>query len=260
MLRTRQQGIISYTKTSATGILHCLLARKYFYTHYISDISFFLSNGACLVNLWHGPPMKKIEFDNRLGPSSKRYTSPTLYLKYIEFPWVYKRPYYIVSTSSHVACYSLMSAFRLKQANCLNLGEPRLDAWTCNDDRPVNRRASWQKFLAMEIRGMKILYMPTWRDSGKSLNEFGVEKLEVIESFCHETGSHFFIKPHLWTHFQNSGEARLFERLHIIEGGAEMYYAMRQIDCLVSDYSSIMLEWTVTNKPLVCFSTGEKNY
>lgn len=260
VLGAREEGIASYTRTSFNGILHCLFASNYFFTHYISDISFFLSNGACLVNLWHGPPMKMIEFDNRVGPSSKRYISPTFYQKYIGFPWVYKRPSYIVSTSSYVARYALMSAFRLKYAQCLNLGEPRLDAWTCNDPKPASRPGSWQTYLMKEMRGMKILYMPTWRDSGKSLSELGVDRLEDIERFCHLTDSRFFIKPHLWTQFKNSSDARSFTRLHVIEGSAEMYYAMQRIDCLVSDYSSIMPEWTITNKPLICLSLEQEDY
>ena len=260
VLEARKEGITSYTRTSLNGVLHCLFAGNYFFTHYISDISFFLSNGACLVNLWHGPPMKKIEFDNRLGSSSKRYASPTFYQKYIGFPWVYKRPSCIVSTSSHVARYALMSAFRLKYAECLNLGEPRLDAWTCNEAKPASRPDSWHKYLMKEICGMKILYMPTWRDSGKSLNELGIDRFEEIERFCHSTDSHFFIKPHLWTQLPDNNKARLSTRVHVIEGSAEMYCPMRQIDCLVSDYSSIMLEWTITHKPLICLSFEREDY
>ncbi|MCK8043292.1 CDP-glycerol glycerophosphotransferase family protein [Shewanella sp. 1CM18E] len=64
-------GQEAYYRWSPKGIFHCLSAKYYFYNSYIGDINQWFANGATKINLWHGLPMKKIEFDINNGPMAE---------------------------------------------------------------------------------------------------------------------------------------------------------------------------------------------
>ncbi|HGC4783938.1 TPA: CDP-glycerol glycerophosphotransferase family protein, partial [Escherichia coli] len=63
LLQARNSGGEAYLFNSIKGFLFTLNAGIYIYSAYITDISFIASRKAKKVNLWHGIPIKKIEFD-----------------------------------------------------------------------------------------------------------------------------------------------------------------------------------------------------
>ncbi|WP_259650810.1 MULTISPECIES: CDP-glycerol glycerophosphotransferase family protein [unclassified Shewanella] len=67
----QNQDFEVYYRWSLKGVYHALTTKYYFYNSYIGDINQWLANGSTKVNLWHGLPMKKIEFDINTGPMAQ---------------------------------------------------------------------------------------------------------------------------------------------------------------------------------------------
>src|SRR5690606_16729546 len=65
--RLRAQGLPAHATYSLRGMYYGLKAGLYFINCDIHDISFVLSKGAKIINLWHGIPLKKIQFDNLMN-------------------------------------------------------------------------------------------------------------------------------------------------------------------------------------------------
>ena len=66
--RLRAAGFEAEKRWSRRGILLCVRAGSYVVSSYASDVNRWFADGATLVNLWHGVPLKKIERDIDSGP------------------------------------------------------------------------------------------------------------------------------------------------------------------------------------------------
>src|SRR5690606_4293309 len=107
-----------------------LKAGLYFINCDIHDISFVLSKGAKIINLWHGIPLKKIQFDNLMNDrnvqrlqrraensSFERIFNPRDFVIYD----------HVLSATEWVAKEAFQSAFRIAPEQCLSAGYPRTD-------------------------------------------------------------------------------------------------------------------------------------
>src|SRR5690606_16135195 len=102
---------------------HCLTAKVYIYTCYVSDISYKFSGGAFCVNLWHGIPLKKIEFDILQGYIKKKFNN-SLKSK-IKYPDIYRKADLLLCPSPFVYDYSFKSAFKISRNNVVFTPYPR---------------------------------------------------------------------------------------------------------------------------------------
>ena len=260
-------GFCAVRRNSATGFWLALRAKYYFFTHYISDINFFTSRGSILVNLWHGSPLKKIEFDVDCGPSARRCMAPTWRDRYLYCPEVYVRPSFVLSASRFVSEYALSSAFRLPVSQCLELGYPRLDLLITHQSEVLRwldmvgdaPTTYWYSRLSEFDR--VILYLPTWRDSGADvLAAYGID-FETINQLCSARNSVFAIKLHPFA--VPSGYSEFFRKWsHIIllPTNVEPYALMSIADVLVTDYSSVMFEFILTRRPIVLHAFDLENF
>ena len=252
-------GYVAVHRNSAAGVWLALRARYYFFTHYISDINFFTSRGAILINLWHGSPLKKIEFDVDNGPSSRRYVTPTWRDRFRDFPEVYVRPSYVLSSSQFVSEYALSSAFRTPLSRCLELGYPRQDlllldrneifAWLSLVGDKLSQE--WLRRL-MAFRSI-ILYLPTWRDSGADIFEGNAIDFPAINQLCSDTDSVFTIKLHPFSMISLTLMKWVEKCSHIffLPSSIDTYALMSATDILVTDYSSVMFEFVLTHRPIL---------
>lgn len=80
-----------YMKRSFKGWYYSLVSKYQFYGDY-ND--FITSSGAITINLWHGTPLKKIEFDIKTGPLKLLFNN-SLRSK-INYAHLYRKPDYVV--------------------------------------------------------------------------------------------------------------------------------------------------------------------
>lgn len=123
-------------------------------------------------------------------------------------------------------------------SDVLPLGMPRTDAYF------GKRKGDGKTFLAKK---RSYLYAPTWR----SAKEMQMPELDwqLLDSLL-EDNEVFVVKPHMITRKILHGKYR-----HIIEAPSDRPSTPYLIDCdvLITDYSSIMLDAHVLNKPVVLF-------
>jgi CDP-glycerol glycerophosphotransferase (TagB/SpsB family) len=266
--RLRLTGYEAYSRSSWKGRWYCLRAKYYFVASYITDINFFLSRGAVHVNLWHGTPLKKIEFDIRRGPLARYFVSPSLKTRLIDRPGLYKKPDFVLSASSYVSSYSLSSAFRIPLYQCINLGYPRNDALFSPRSALLDQiRQLGEIELANHLDAIVpvrrlILYLPTWRDSGAAATAKTDIDWPQLNAVMQAHGAMLLAKPHPNVSADASGlpGSHEFENIAILAPNVDIYPFMGLADVLVTDYSSVIFDFCLTLRPIIITTSDVEHY
>ena len=257
----RSLGFESYWIGSPKGIWLALRAKYWFVNSYTSDILFFLSGGAEVVNLWHGVPMKCIEFTITKGELAKRYVRKEFWDVFFH-PASFRRPDYMVSTTDFFDDIFSRS-FRIPKSRCLQVGCPRngmLQLPTEKVEQFVARYESieTQQLIAkIKQYNRTYVYMPTWRDSQADIfaNGFDLDKLNQTLS---EKNYLAIMKPHVNTKIDATKQ---YANLVFLDGGVDMYCVLPFTDVLITDYSSVLYDYLLMpNKGVLLFHYDYEEY
>ncbi|QIM64077.1 CDP-glycerol glycerophosphotransferase family protein [Frederiksenia canicola] len=231
---------IYYSVFSIKGIWHILTAKKFIYSSYPSDISFWLSRGAELFNVWHGTPLKKIERDVNTGfyAIKNRYER---ILKFI-FPYLYAKPnLLLVSSDYEKKCFT--TAFSVSGSQLVLAFPPRL----------IESR----KDYINSINKDSILYCPTWRDD----NSFSFYKncnLSDLNELMIKENKLFIIKAH-----PSDSSVHLdkkYSNIKLADRTDDFYQLVKRASLVITDYSSIMFDCLYCNIPVALFCPDIQNY
>ncbi len=163
-----------------------------------------------------------------------------------------KLTYVICSSPSLVPIYS--SAFGVSESCVLSLGSPRADV-LLNAKNAEELRAEFEKKYP-GCKGKKIvLYAPTFRDDPESDAHF-LEKFDA-GLFNEKLGEEYALLVRL--HPQVHGNARL-------DGAVDVtgYKSVNELtlisDMLITDYSSVCMDFVLLDKPCVFFAPDLEEY
>lgn len=236
----------SYRKNSLKGLYFSLIAKVYIFSAYVSDINFFTSRNAVKVNLWHGIPLKKIEFDITTKPLVDVFQKASLFEK-IKNPAVRIKYDFILSPSQYVADYSFKSAFRVTDENIIVAEYPRVSYLkTC---KPLDEYQQYSKVF---------LYVPTWRDDGRNFLEQAQFDFEQLNVLMKEYNAIFIMKFHVATKIDV--DLSLYGNLKLLPNNIDPIRLMKTADCLITDYSSIYLDYLVLDRPIIHFCFDLDDY
>ncbi|WP_286265531.1 CDP-glycerol glycerophosphotransferase family protein [Thalassotalea atypica] len=243
-------------RKSVSGILTIIRAEFVFFSSYVSEVSFWFSSGAKLVNLWHGLPLKKIEFDIDSGALAEKYAEKPsrkqLFLRFF-YPAAYSRPDFVTAPSDKMA-ELFKSAFRIEEQNIIRSSSPRTDQFF--DQVSFNQLSSNE--LAPTIGSKVFIYMPTFRDTGGEF--FSKERFDFKElnEVMKEVDGEFWIKAHPSAGAEGIDVSE-FERVKLLPNNIDMYPVLRDSYALITDYSSIYIDYLMLNKPIhfYCFDLKE---
>ncbi len=258
----REKHLPCLYKWSIKGIYFGLKAKYYFVSAYIHDINYWTSGGAVVFNLWHGIPLKKIEFDITTGPLAKKYHKKSLKLRLLK-PWLYRKPDYVLSTSPLVSRL-FASAFRVKENQCPTLGYPRTDPFFWPAERLWQHIQKWESPQTSELcRSFSayrhvLLYMPTWRDDRSDFLRTAFPDLNALENILAEQNALLLIKLH-----PNDGSMRLFsDTPHIksLPAKMDLYPILPFTHVLITDYSSIFFDYMLLKRPILFYAFDLENY
>lgn len=199
----------------------------------------------CIVQLWHAPGASKkfggsVDFESReiLGKISQ------------------KTDCLIVTSKNIIKYYS--EAFQMPEDKIKALGLPRMDYYFEDHDLNKLKREFCQKFYVSPDKKI-ILYAPTFRDEEKYNNVFDFLDLD---KFNQELGSEFVLALRLHPKIKNfyggdiSSEGKYVD-VSDFESEQEL---MLLSDILITDYSSIMIEFSALNKPSIFFTYDLEYY
>ncbi|AQS38813.1 glycosyl/glycerophosphate transferase, teichoic acid biosynthesis [Shewanella psychrophila] len=269
----RDDGFEAYSRRSIQGIVHCLTAKYYFYSGYIGDISQYLAKGAVKINLWHGSPLKKIEFDITSGPLATTYQITDFKTKIfnsIKYHQTYIKPD-IMFSPSPVMDALFSSAFRLPMSQIHRSGNPRTDYYR----RYPDKKQSISQIFNHQYSQV-ILYRPTWIDSPHDAKR-SIEKETEQSTEKNISSSKRYIGGFDWQSLSTQlkdnnqlflirfhpNQAHLAKRLknypNIIDIShwQDIYNIFHEIDLLITDESSLCIDFLLYQTPTIFYTSSD---
>jgi CDP-glycerol glycerophosphotransferase (TagB/SpsB family) len=253
--RLRAAGLAAERRWSYRGVLTCLRAGSFVVSSYTSDVNRWLADGARVVNLWHGVPLKRIERDIVGGPLQRVYEDrqPAK----VAFRDQTRPPDLLLAPSPYIAERCFMSAFAIPRDRCLPFGYPRTDHFFEPPEAPphellVADAATWH-----DVRRRKrvVGYFPTWRDGRIAEATPQALDLERFAAGIAELGGHLVFKAHIVTIAPSPvpSATTLGQR-----DDADAYLPL--CDVLVTDYSSLAFDFMLLDRPIVYFVPDLDDY
>ena len=247
-----EQGFHAYHAYSLQGLWYTLRAKVIVIESHISAF-YFLTGGMVKINLWHGLPIKKIVYDSaKTKKNNWVYTTTGLKRFYHLFFEPYKADFgdYVLSQSKSWRDF-FSSAFRVDTSHVIVENQPRNEALLSSD---VLVLPSEQRLIeTMEaIRATKkvIMYLPTFRDgSNNPLEKSGLD-FAALDAFLGKHAMHMYIKMH---HELPPAGNQPFSNLSFLPAEVGAMLPLRFTDILLTDYSSVYIEFLVLDRPIVFF-------
>lgn len=254
----RAAGGRAELRWSRAGVVAALRSGWFVYGAYPSDVNFWLSRGARLLNLWHGIPLKAIEFDIDSGPLVRVYRSPVWSPLRLAFLDRFVRPDRLVSTSRFLTERCFSPAFRVPPERCVEVGYPRTDAlFTPIDRAEVAAAAGIAEHVgrATEVIG----YFPTWRDDGRDfLREAGFS-FDDLDAALASSGRLLVFKAHP-NLARAVPEGRAWSNVVVLDPAVDLNVVLPLCDVLVTDYSSVAFDFLLLDRRIVYFLPDHERY
>jgi len=251
-----RKGYKVFHINSIQGIYYSLRAKYGIISSGTYDINPFLTGNMVLIQLWHGIPLKKIMYDDKLNLKETRYT------RFLEFIFPYRKAKYsmLIATSEEVQA-KMSQAFRVNKRDIKVTGFPRNEAF-------YNDHESYS--LMDEIKGHRTvgksvgIYLPTFRDEDPDqyINEV-IECFKEIDNKLDSVNCIIYVKMH-YMHLSFLEEKNIeFKNFKVIQDSeiqSDIYPILRYTDFLISDYSSIYFDYLLLRKPIVFFPFDIETY
>lgn len=263
----KRDGFEAYNRRSIRGMFHCLTAKYYFYNSYIGDINQYLAKGATKVNLWHGSPLKKIEFDITSGPLAHYYQADTQFDRWknaLKFHQQHVKPDLMLSPSPVIDSL-FISAFRLESNQLIRSGNPRTDYFK----RYPEQVRSIANLVETQYDKV-ILYVPTWRDSSINSSVKNGKNNEISNPYDNafdwpalskqlvQNNQLFLLRFH-------PNEAHLGKQLSQypnivdISHWEDVYSILQEVNLLITDQSSLFVDLLLHQTPILFYSFEQDN-
>ncbi|AMF98141.1 CDP-glycerol glycerophosphotransferase family protein [Vibrio harveyi] len=254
----RHLGYESFYRWSFKGLYHSLTAKYYIFCFHIIDVNMWTWGGAVKINLWHGIPIKHIEFSANNARSSKVYNEKSL-ISRILVPYIFIKPDFLLSTSKKITSY-YETAFRIKgEGRIKEFGMPRCDIFFMTEHERCNIIPYCENTLLVteKIPEYKktFIYMPTWRDYD-FLNDENLNFELINESFRRHNYL-LLVKFHPATSFCDQ---RSYSNIEFLDTKVDVYPILTKVDCLITDYSSIYYDFILLNKEIIFYAFDVESY
>lgn len=211
-----------------------------------------------IVQIWHGIGFKKIQRSNKffIDENCSRYRKFMLH-------FVGKLPKYnaLISTGKFFTDRFFKPAFIAD--HFIDSGYPRNDVLVHpqkyknvllnTDTDTISKVAKLRK------KGSKvILYAPTFRDTGGDGISDGILDLESLNKFALDHDFVFVFKLHPLPHYQSISDQ--FERIFWYDNVKDVYPFLPEVDGMISDYSSIFMDYILLNRPVFFLLYDRQKY
>ncbi|RZT97359.1 CDP-glycerol glycerophosphotransferase [Ancylomarina subtilis] len=213
---------------------------------------------AKIIQIWHGIGFKKIQRSNKFFIKE----TSSLYRRFI-LNFVGKLPKYqaVISTGDFFTREFFQPAFDAE--HFIETGYPRNDV-IVNPEKYRNSDVnsdvvSINKVAEMRKKGIKaILYAPTFRDTGGDGISDGILDLNRLNQFALENDYVFVFKLHPLPQYKSISED--FERIIWYDNVKDVYPLLPKVDGMISDYSSIYMDYILLNRPIFFLLYDREKY
>lgn len=262
----RANNLKCYNRYSLYAIYLSLRAKVYIYSAYPGDITnMSLAGGAFKFNLWHGLPLKKIEYDIKVGPLQKIFNPKNInerFFSFISGPQRLKRASAVLITSNFFK-EVFSSAFRVKEDKVVVGQYPRVMPFFWSEAELLEHVKKFEQseisdYLNRVKQFSKVwIYMPTWRDANPNFMTEAIEDIDKLNYVCKQQNVLFVIKLHVNTVFPIERE---FSNILVINNKMDIYPFLPFTTTLLTDYSSIFFDYALLNKKIVFYPFDINEY
>ena len=230
------KGYDVYKMYSLKGYYYSLRASFGFVSTGFKDINNLVFRGK-YINLWHGNPLKKIVYDDKLVNGIQYHSFPFKVIGFL-FPFIgspEKYDYIIASSKSEAN--NLSTAFHKALKNILITGLPRNDVFS--------------KHTKKEIK--KVIYMPTHRNQGElNIKELLLMNMDSLDRKLSALQVELYIKLHYY-HMSDMNLEK-YTNIFLIKDDEiqqDIYSVINDFDILITDYSSIFFDYLLSGNPII---------
>ena len=166
----------------------------------------------------------------------------------------------IVSSASEVAAYA--EAFGIPESRVMPTGIPRMDQFWDPARAAASREATLQAYPA--TRGRRVLlFAPTFRGHGAKTASYdlGVLDYPALHALCVEKDAVCLIRMHPFVRTPLDIPAAYADR--IIDGSTssiDINDVLFATDLLITDYSSVVFEFSTMDRPMLFFALDLEEY
>ena len=236
---TKSNNFLIVRKNSIKGLWFFLKSKYIFHTHGIYN-KLPLLDDQINFNLWHGMPLKNIGYldNNALVPKSNYLLATSLVFQRI-----------------------MAKSFNVVQEKVLITGQPR-------NDFILDKKFNLLELFNLEVDQFQksILWMPTYRksiigDIRNDGNTEGVsnflsnESLITLNESLKDHESICFIKLHPMDYMDINdfillSNIKFLDNSFFEKNGVALYSIFRSIDLLLTDFSSVYIDFLLVDKPI----------
>lgn len=234
-IKIKNKLIKKYSIFSLSGLYH-LATSKYWF----SDSSFFSfikpRKGQINIQLWHAAGAFK-KFGLSIEPNKKYYID-------------------LLTISSDNIIDIYQEAFGIEKNKIKNLGIPRADIFFKEDEKQKLKEKFYRNYP--ELKNKKIiLYAPTFRDNEK--NKFNLKlDIELMKEKLERLGYILLLKLHPGIKSKDIQVDNKFSyNFSDYSNTADLLIIS---DILISDYSSIIFEFSIMKKPILFYAYDVEEY
>lgn len=208
------------------------------------------------IQTWHGTPLKKLaldmdQIDGVVSDSIEKYHEE---FKKNTATWDYLISQNNFSTETFRRC------FAFEEKPILEIGYPRNDILFQKNTPEYIRRLKKKYELPLDKK--VILYAPTWRDNefygqGRykfvSPLDFDMARKELSDEYIFLVKYHYLVADQIdWSEYEgfvySFDEKADISRLYLIS------------DMMITDYSSVMFDYSILKRPMLFFAYDLENY
>lgn len=259
-------GIPAVLKLSWRGLWLTLRARVAVVTHGFGDVNRYGLRGAFIVQLWHGVPLKLIQLDS---PATLRISVPIVSRQVRALlRWFFRRGYQAIAlmpAASELAAARLRTAFALPSDRVVVTGDPRDDVLSLGsaETRASIAMGILTRTLDVAITGSRVLlYAPTWRDGEPDPAVPTTAEWLRIDGWLRSTGSTLVVRPHPNGVGDYAAGIDSSDRIHLLPARrqSDLTPILGAVDIVITDYSSVAFDYSLTGGPLFFIAPDEQSY
>ncbi|MFX0048770.1 MAG: CDP-glycerol glycerophosphotransferase family protein [Candidatus Hermodarchaeota archaeon] len=227
-------------------------AKYIFFSHgRLDTLPIKFSSSSTIILTWHGTPIKQINlYLEKSYAYSKWNRIFKLKLEFNEYV-----DYLLTPTKDEEEHKILAKAFKIPTRKILNSGYPRNDILFVKNDEFIEDVKS--KFgIASHIKRI-ILYAPTFRDDFVFRFPLTESELKLLNDVLKETNGILLIKAHI---FEEKIDLKKYNHFQIIKKEADIQELLLISDILVTDYSSMIFDYLLLNRPILLFTYDLEEY
>lgn len=250
----RERGYEAHHTRSFRGLALTALAEYLFVSHGPADATWWATGGTDVVQCWHGVPVKTV------GDHLDRdWSLPgRFFFRLTGSNWAHH------VTTGEAVDPVVADAYRQDPDSLLSVGYPRNDVLRDSDDSPHDPLPDIDLGIPDAARdlhddartGQVALYVPTWREWSDGLDHGGVPiddavDFEALDTALADRDATLYVKLH--PRERLDVDLTSLDNVTELPAETDLYPLLPAVDVLVTDYSSIYVDFLHVDRPIVFY-------